>query len=522
MKFNEQITKRDIVNVIFRNKSKIIAMVLVAFIVTTIGSYLWPKEYRTESKLLIKLGRENTPLPSGIAGGTVVVSKREEDVNSEIEIITNTFLISEVTKRMEAELNGGDKESLTLLDKIKHSISSAVKSLKQGLESTLAFVGLIEKKSPFEKLLLKVQKKLEVEPRPLTDVISISFTWKDPDVAIKFVKTLISQFLEYHLKVHRNGKTLDFFVNQVALLKTKLAESRDALLRFEKNHSIIQFDTEKLQLLKQANRRKVSVQNLESELQEVGARVSSLQTSLQTVPRNIVLSEEKEYNPIVLANLEREMATLIMKEQELHSKYFDKSSKIAIVQSQIKLLKNQISDEQNRIYGSTRSGINKNWTDLNIQLVESKVRLISLKVRVGAEKRVLLTVQNRLAELREIESHYKELNQQVEIDKKNFLLYEEKMEQSRIEDAMEEGKLSNIRIIQPVMTPAKPVILNKILVILLSLIFSTLLGIALSFYFEYISTALTVPADIDDVGMPFLGTIMEIEKSQKSEGNNYE
>jgi uncharacterized protein involved in exopolysaccharide biosynthesis len=170
-------------------------------------------------------------------------------------------------------------------------------------------------------------------------------------------------------------------------------------------------------------------------------------------------------------------------------------------------LKSQIEKEQNRIYGSSVTGVNKNWIDLNIRKIESDAQLASLMAQFDAEQKNLLLVQNRLKKLREIENNYFELKQQVDISTKNYLLYEDKMEQSRIEVAMDKDKLSSIRIIQPVMKPTKPESPKKLLTIFLSLVLGALGGISLSFFTEYLDTSISKPVDIDNIEVPFLGTI---------------
>lgn len=510
MESERQITRRDLVNIIFRNKRKIIIVTLISFIVATAGSYLWPKTYTAESKLLIKLGREISPLPSGFSGGTVMVTKREEDTNSEIEILKSASLIKKVLIMMDSDFHKV-KNPVTFMDKVKQEVSKIAMSVKKGFENLLVYVGLISRVSPAEKLLMKVQKKLEVEPLPLTDVISVSFTWDDPKITANFVKNLVSQYLDYHLKILHNTKTLDFFVEQVVVLKNKLETSRNKLLEFKKSHGLTQFEVEKSQLLKQVEAYTASTQNLFSEIKKTQVMIIALKSRFESIPREILLSNEDAHNSLALSYLERQLADLMIKEQDLINKYYKNNPQVKTVQSQIELLKKQVGTEKNSVYGSTVHGVNKNWMDLRLLLIKSESTCAALKAKYDEEIKSLQVLQNRLKELRNIENAYLLLDQQVEIDNKNYLLYENKMEQSRIEVAMDADKLTSVRIIQPARTPTKPISPKKVLIILLSVIMGILGGTALSFFIEYMDTSISTPVEIENIGIQFLGTIMENE-----------
>jgi len=488
MRTGNHIVGREIIDVVCRNKRRIIAVILVSFVVATVGSYVWPAKYGTEAKLLIKLGRENIPLPSGLSERALMVSKKEEDINSEIEILTNVFLISEVLKRMESDFRRQPTPT-TFLGEIKQTLRIVVKRSKEAIENALAAVGLIDKITPFEKLLKKVQKNLKVKLVPLSDVISLKFTWKDPEVAVVFLRNLVSEYLDYHLKVLCNSKILDFFDSQVNLFKKKLDQSRKRLHKFKISHAFVEYGAEKSQLLKQLSLRSDIVQNLISEVEKAEAKVQILKSKLKDVPRDVVLSEEKQNNPIVLSNLKRQLADLIIEERELTSKYFNESSKVRTIRSQIELLKAQIDEEQKKSYGSVVKGINKNWLDLNMMLIEAETQSFALRAQLTAEQEAKKKLQTRLDDMRDIESQYLVLKQQEEIDRKNYLLYEEKMEQVRIEVAMDNDKLSSVRVIQPVRDPAVPLNTSRLLIILLSIVFGALGGVALSFFLETIGVS---------------------------------
>ena len=91
---------RDILNVVFKHKAKMITIFLTVVVTVTIGSFLMSPVYEASSKILIKVGRENVYMPTNpAASGNPPIffdSSREERINSEVEILKGRNLIEKV------------------------------------------------------------------------------------------------------------------------------------------------------------------------------------------------------------------------------------------------------------------------------------------------------------------------------------------------------------------------------------------------------------------------------------------
>ena len=83
----------------FRRGRAVLAFLLIGGTVT-VATALWPRTYRSEAKLLVRLGRENATLdPTATFGKEPIVavpSVRESEINSVVEIVTTRALIEKV------------------------------------------------------------------------------------------------------------------------------------------------------------------------------------------------------------------------------------------------------------------------------------------------------------------------------------------------------------------------------------------------------------------------------------------
>ena len=71
-KLYPQTTIRDFYYLLFRQKRKIILFFCTVMIAVILGTFLLPKTYQSEAKLLVRLGRENVSLDPTAATGQSV------------------------------------------------------------------------------------------------------------------------------------------------------------------------------------------------------------------------------------------------------------------------------------------------------------------------------------------------------------------------------------------------------------------------------------------------------------------
>jgi capsular polysaccharide biosynthesis protein len=84
------------------------------------------------------------------------------------------------------------------------------------------------------------------------------------------------------------------------------------------------------------------------------------------------------------------------------------------------------------------------------------------------------------------------------IQEVNYRRYYEKLEQARIDQALEIGKISNVSIVQPATFPMNPVKPNKKRNLAMGLFLGLFGGIGLAFFFEYMDHTLRRPQDIEE------------------------
>ena len=137
---------RDFLHVLFKRKTQILVFFFATFFTVAIGTFVTKPTYEAKAQILVKVGRECMYVPATGSGNPVISINREEQINSEIEILKGLSLIQDVITSLDPATIYPD------LDTEKKEIPAAVIPGRSRQDKTLA-----------EKALLVLQKKLEVQ-----------------------------------------------------------------------------------------------------------------------------------------------------------------------------------------------------------------------------------------------------------------------------------------------------------------------------------------------------------------------
>src|SRR4051812_39682881 len=89
---------RDICRLLFRHKSKVIFCFTLSMCAAVAIVLFWPRKYKSESKLLVRVGRETVALdPTATTGQIMPVSvSRETEVSSVLEMLRSRVMIEKL------------------------------------------------------------------------------------------------------------------------------------------------------------------------------------------------------------------------------------------------------------------------------------------------------------------------------------------------------------------------------------------------------------------------------------------
>jgi capsular exopolysaccharide synthesis family protein len=195
--------------------------------------------------------------------------------------------------------------------------------------------------------------------------------------------------------------------------------------------------------------------------------------------------------------LQQKLHDLQIKEQDLLSKFKEKNNLVQEVQRQIGEIQ-ALLDEKS----ATKNQVT------NLALINDKAILSELQEKTKALKNELKEAQGELVVLNNYEVKIAALQRNVDILTANYRNYSDKLEQARIDKALNLEKISNISIVQAATLPVKPVKPRKALNLALGMFFGIFGGLGLAFLAESLDHSFHMPEDVvRKLQYPILATI---------------
>lgn len=462
-----EMTIRDLLNVVFRHKKKVIFFFISIITLISVATLLMNKTYRSNARILIKLGRENATLDPTVAAGTAmnINESRENEINSEMEIIKCRELAEKVIHEVGL---------VNILDmkKNKQPVSK---------EDSIKF---------FEQAVLTIQNNLTTELVKKTNVISITFDHHDPLIAQSVIKNLILFYNEKHMVLYRPESAFAFFKDQTKNLENQLSNQMDSIRILKNSSGITSIETHRDQLTTRLNTLQLSYEQTQAELAASQAKISSLQMQLTVLPQIIESQKITGSSSSSSDALRAKLNELRMKKEELQTKYTDNSRIITDIQKQIDETAPLLDKED---FNNNRSNATR---EIQMNLLTEQSNYAALSAKVQSMSQALSTTRTELITFNNSSLSISKLQRESDINEGVLGKYTENLEQSRMDSDLKTGKLSNIAIVQQATLPVKPIKPRKIVNLILGLFFGIFGGLCIAFLSEFLDHTIKNSDDI--------------------------
>ena len=515
---NKPLSIRDFLFTLFKRKRIIISMFILVSILTTTGVYLWPETYQANGKILVKLGRENitTSSMSRSAEQRVMTSlqPRAEDINSEIEILKNHHTIQELANRLGEKFLYPESEKPTSFFKLlKYQFKQVVSDVKDAIWEVLYTLDLKKRLTPYEQMINDLAKNINAEQVTKTDVIEVTFTWGDPEIANHVLKELIDLFLFYHVQVHKtSGEDYSFLKQQVEITGGNLRKLEDKFQKFRKKERIVSLPNQGRLLLENHSRLEALLKQTVTKIAEMEKTVQEYKKKLALQPKEVQLNSKVNRNPI-LDKLKIKLLDLELQKRKLETKYLPSSQPIRSIEKEIVKVQNRLKQEKENVTGQVTTGLNDTYSTTERQLIHAEVQLVAL-----SEKREIVTKQldwyaDELQKLNPYEMELNRLTRLIDIEGENHKFYRKRLEEARVTNLLDSRRVVNLRVIEPPRASSSPVKPKRLMVIGIGLLIGLVGGIGLAFLFEFFDHSLNTATDVDrTLKVPYLASFPEDKK----------
>ncbi len=228
---------------LFKRKWSIILCALLGIIAAVAFYFFYPRTYESDAKLLVRYVLERSAvdsIDSSNASAAAAASSNDRVIGAEVQILSSWDLAMQAADAIGVKRLGAPS--------------------KEGGAS-----GIIS--------------GLQVTTSKGSNIISISYQNRSPEMATLVLQELLSRYFVKHLEVHRSAGAFDFVTQQTDQVRARLNQTEDALKSLRDKTAIVSLKDGLDALAKEAEEARKQLGDAEADLAEQQALVKQIPES---------------------------------------------------------------------------------------------------------------------------------------------------------------------------------------------------------------------------------------------------
>ncbi len=518
-------TVNDALIALNKHKRKSLCVLVIVLTGTVLITVLSSKEYRSEAKLFVRLGRENAMVdPTATLGQNAVVAvpqSRESDINSAVEILQSRTLLEKTVDRLGPEYiltatvqndpsqkvsdGGDDGWKRQLSDRFNEALAVA----RGVLDQFSSNAGLDDR----ERAILLLAKNLKIDAANKSNVIAVAYDGPAPANCQAVVAQIVDAFLDEHLRLSRTQGLYQFSAAQTQRLREELLRKETELRDLKNATGLAAPAAQRQTVVARIGRLKDELLNAETARAMAEARVRKMRDRLAGLPGTQVTTEISGFGDEGTDLMRGQFYGLELREKEAEAKYTADHPKLQHIREQMALAQAALDDE-NRGRKQVTKEPGRLHQQAELALLSEEPVLASYQAQTAQLRTQLADVRKELATLNENEMRIAEMQRDVDLLDSDYRKYAANVEQSRIDGQLEAQRMSNVGIAQPASYEPRPIRPRKLLNLLLGLCAALFGSVALPLVLESFDDSLHSPEDIEKAAnIPALATIPRLKPS---------
>jgi len=479
------ISLRDGASALFRRRGLVLFTFLAVVLGTAIVTWCLPNKYESRMKILVKNQRVDVAITPEATGGAPVgvdTDVSENEINSEIELLTSSDLLTQVAKDT--------------------SLSQAGRAWFWTRPAPEA--------ERIERAATDLAKDLVITPVKKANVISISYSANSPEVAAAVLKKLGDLYLEKHLKLHHPTGASDFFKEKADQYETQLHDSEKQLTNFQQDNKLVVLAQQKDLTLQRTAEAKTKLLESETAFNEATNRIKRIEQQLATTPKRIVTQSKSIPAQYSAERLNTMMVELQNRRTQLLTKFRPDDRLVREVDAQIRTTREALARAESQTATEQQTDLNPLRQTLETEFSRARLEQTGAQARRDTQAAQLRDYEGELRKLEGDTTRHDDLQRQKKEAAENYQLYAKKREEARIADELDRQKITNVSIAEAPTIPRIPSSPNRPLNLLLGVFVATFLSLGTVFSAEMLGSTVHTARQLEALtGATVLATVPE-------------
>jgi uncharacterized protein involved in exopolysaccharide biosynthesis len=505
-----QLTKARLVELV-RSYWLLVAVVFVAGTLAMYGilNVFFTDQYETSSRILVKVGRENVETPATVQRGQVISQGvRVEDINSEVQILSSRALVDAVVDHL------GPKafESVLLPPKSwtgypKYWVKKVAREARQNWAEFLIQVGLEKRLDPRERAIMAVSGGVKVSPMKDSDILELRVRMPGSKLCVDVADALLDDYLQRRTAIRRASAGSEFFrqeADQARQRMDRLQATREAV---RARWSLSAPEEQKSAYLKELSGIENEVVQNDADIAKLKRQQDLMTTRVASIPDMVRKEQVESSNPSIQSIKDR-ITALEMERSKTATRYQPDSEIIRKLDSEMADLQAALSREQATLISSVTSESNPLKRDFRTNIEMQSVQVVGLETRNAALSKPAEQLKADLRSLDHGSDSLETAEREYKLAEQEYLLASKRFDEARMSEQLDAERVANVSLVEPPITPIKPVSPNRIFLMEIAMPVSLLLGIALAALAESLNDRITDERGIFMLEeLTYLGTV---------------
>ena len=403
-------------------KRRLLLLGLFALLFTPVVAYVMtlPNRYDAEVKLILKKNRAEVSV-AGTSQPPAAVG--EAEVAAEIELLKNHELYEQVAR--EAGLVGNSPNGAGA----RRASAEAVQQL---------------------------EGNLRIQQIGKTSIISLRNTSGSAEIAAMVPNRLAELYIRKHIEVHGGGDASRFFDERTTHFQTQLDEAQRALAHFRQTGDVSLLNEQKQAYLRRATDLKVALEEAESQSRDAEVRLRMLEQQRKAQPLQVETGSRTVRTSALAERLKGSLIDLQTKRAELVTKYDPQYRLVKDVDQQLADTRAALERESQPQLADSSQAPNPLRQSLESESLRLESQAAGLRARKTVIAKDLTEYRTRQSRLEQLTANHNDLERSVKIAEENYLLYQRKLEEARLGDALDQRRILNVAVLERATVPVLP------------------------------------------------------------------
>jgi polysaccharide chain length determinant protein (PEP-CTERM system associated) len=470
----------ELFDIVWRHRWLIVASVVASLAVAWIYCIVTPKQYRSETLILV----EDQKIPEKYVQGVV-----EGNLEQRIFVIQKQLTSRELLSNIVKEFNLYPE----VVEKL--GLDAATAALAQMLAVEMVAKG----------------PRGNFVSRASIDAFTISFAHEDPTTAMKVTGKLASKFIEVNSKTREATAedTTEFFDDEVRRAKVELEKKEDQISRFKSSH-IGELPQQVEPNLRALDRLQNDLNATNENIQRQTDRLAMLDNAIQEYERFGTKNPLLAVGPTAIDPLFPRLKELHEKLVKLKAEFWEGYPEVILTKEEIR----QVEGKLLELYGPDVFKPGEKVIDPYLRDLKRQREEVKSEIALSKQRQILLHAEKKAHERRidqapEIEQELLILERDYDNMKENYRALLDKRLNARVSENLEKRrKGAQFSILDTANFPTKPEKPNQPRVLVFGFIFGCASGVGIAFLKDKFNPQFRGPEEVEQLlGPQLLATI---------------